>query len=802
MLDWVTGFIGGLLYPLFSVIFVCIDALQGLFFSLAGVGGKIVFGSANNGATWTGDEITAGNSGLETDSGIIYYLFQNTLVKNLLMSIMLLALFLIIIFTVMAFIKNAYAAKQKGWKEIVGNAIKGLANFIFLPICCLLGVWLANILLQAINGATSGGGTTQMDRKLFICAAYNANEFRNENPDISDENITKLIDWADGRKFINSDETYDGSDIKLGQTADYYAEIVDYIYANTYTSIYDWGSVEKWYSLFEVNYLVLVVGGVFMLYALGTLAFGMIRRMFLLIILFVVSPGVCAMYPLDEGKAVGQWRSEFVKQVLSVHGSVAAINIFFALLPLIDKMHFTGFVGAWAGIDDLIQLFILTSGLMCVKEFTGLLSGFIGGEDAYGKSSGQLKATASKIGKTALGTLGAFTMIRDHARNAGGSLFKMGSAGAKAAGGKLSVAKAKHDEKKEERKAFNYAKRHDMYKKDKNGNLIDDYDVGAARKAMNDEKEAALKAKEAKYAEKHPEKARKRKLASMSYADRLKQMTPEERQARKEELQAKNNKRLAKEQKEAERKARKESGNMTFGDVVRDEFKKAPGGFKSIMATIYEETGLKDKVDQATGKVKKTEDSMAKREKNIAEGVMGEKKINALLKAMEEKGAKKKIELSTDALKVMGNEFGTAVAKHLAGGKLAFDASRLGMDKTSTLDDFTHMDSVLSRLQQYQKRINDSSTPEERAKWVESAMKYASEADANGNDKLQEALTAAMKEFSQAQKDSTTQVKFDSEGIKSLIDASKEAGKVMSKAMQEQVKVFMAEVDKERRKNK
>ena len=91
---------------------------------------------------------------------------------------MTLGLFLLIIFTVMAFIKNAYSSKQKNWKEIIGNSIKGLANFIFLPVCCLLGVWAGNILLNAIDGATSTGGATLMSRKLFLAAAYDANKYR------------------------------------------------------------------------------------------------------------------------------------------------------------------------------------------------------------------------------------------------------------------------------------------------------------------------------------------------------------------------------------------------------------------------------------------------------------------------------------------------------------------------------------------------------------------------------------------------------------------------------------------------
>ena len=99
MLNFIMGLIGTLLYPLFSIIFVLIDLLQGVFSGLAGIGditfksGSIMgFGGATN--------ITApnGGDGGETSTGLIYYLLTSDLIKNLFLSIMTLALILIIIF--------------------------------------------------------------------------------------------------------------------------------------------------------------------------------------------------------------------------------------------------------------------------------------------------------------------------------------------------------------------------------------------------------------------------------------------------------------------------------------------------------------------------------------------------------------------------------------------------------------------------------------------------------------------------------------------------------------------------------
>lgn len=407
MITMITGLIGGLLYPLFSVIFWVIDLLQGVFAGLAGIG-DIQFRNNSFGSKRV-DNITApnGGDGGEQSTGLIYYLLTTDLIKNLFMSILILALILIIIFTAMAFIKNAYASKQKTWQEIVGNAFKGLANFIFIPVCCLLGVWLSNILLVAINGATSTGGATQMSRKLFICCAYDANEYRIGTNSVKTEQDAKdLEEWAKSN----------GVDVavEFGKDGEYYAAIVDQVFAESNIDIHWYYNVEVYYSLFNFNYLILIVGGVFMLYVLVSLAYAMIKRMFILVMLFVVSPALCAMYPLDEGAAVGNWKKEFIKYTISAYGAIAGLNLFFSILPIVENINIiatgTNFGGAF--LNDMFQLLIMVSGLFVVKEFMGTLSGWIGGDNALATGENMRKQTKDAMNKYAKpvvkGTVGAF----------------------------------------------------------------------------------------------------------------------------------------------------------------------------------------------------------------------------------------------------------------------------------------------------------------------------------------------------------------------------------------------------------
>ncbi len=426
MIDGILGVLGSLIYPLFSVVFSLMDLLQIIFGAFAGV----------NTITYDGTPITSGNTGLETDTGIVYYLLTSDVVANMFWSMVILAIVLLLIFTTMTFLRNIYSAQPKNWKVIVGNAIKGLANFIIVPVLSLLGVWLGNIVLQAVNGATATGDAITLSRQLFITSAYNANRTRIEDGVLSSTDIEEIQVFCDQYGV-----TYDSS----STDREYWAEKVDEVFTSG-VSLASWSFVNAWYDLMSINYLVLAVGGIYILYVLGSISFGMVRRLLLLLVLFIISPIVCSLYPHDEGAAVKSWRGKFVQQVLSAYSAVAGMNLFFALTPLMQNIE----LGNW-GIDNfmggLLNLILLIAGLYVVKEVIDLINGFVGGDNAYGTGHTLMKNTSIRLGsvqgranKMTKATAGAFAKAAA-TKKAGGSFFK--SMGGSIAGGII----GKKDEK-------------------------------------------------------------------------------------------------------------------------------------------------------------------------------------------------------------------------------------------------------------------------------------------------------------------------------------------------------------------
>lgn len=420
LVDSILGIIGTIIYPLFGVIYSVIDLVERIFRAFAGT--ETVYVS--------GDQVTSGNTGADTDTGIVYYLLQSDLVRNMFFAMLYLAIILLVVFTIMAVLKNMYQPQPKKWQDIIASAIKGLGLFIIVPACSLLAVWVGNILLVAIDDATSGSNSSAtMSGRLFIAASYTSNYIRSDAKGIDLQKHNQVAALCDRCGIeIRAFQPTDGG---LDTDYEYYASLVDDCFASEAMSAArcNWGDVNAHYAIVHINFLTLAAGGIFMLYVLGSISFGMVKRLFMLVILFIISPIVCSMYPIDEGNAYKTWFGEFKKNLLSAYGAVAGMNLFLTIMPIVDQIQLGtyGGNGDWVG---LLQLILVIAGLFVVKDVISFISGLAGGDNSY---SGGNTLFASVRGKVKSG-LGKFSSGAKKLRH-GGSMAYQASKAAKAAGG-------------------------------------------------------------------------------------------------------------------------------------------------------------------------------------------------------------------------------------------------------------------------------------------------------------------------------------------------------------------------------
>ena len=393
--SWITNIvneIGSWLYGLFSIFFLVIDWLQSLFRSLAGLEGIMI----------NGTEVNASDSEAKYD--IIFYLIQSDVVIDVFVSMLVFMVVMLVLFTAIALIKNLYQEKSKPPMEIINKAFKALWTVFIVPVTLIVGLMFGNIILQAVDEGTRTGGSSRMSSTLFIASAYDANVLRNyETQDEWCENCFELIQQTnfleiDGVSSILNNSQYLFSVNLMHVNEDDYdtlATILDDSISTgelKYTKgdnskandkVVDFedraGTGLKYcYKLGKINYLVLAFGGGTIVGIFIKICWGMIGRIFKCIFDVVLIPVVCAIMPLDDGKAVGSWKSDIIKNVTMAYSTVGILNIYFSILPVVNNIKFTA---QWAsGILNSFTLLILQIiGIATASSMIGTVNGWIGG---------------------------------------------------------------------------------------------------------------------------------------------------------------------------------------------------------------------------------------------------------------------------------------------------------------------------------------------------------------------------------------------------------------------------------------
>ncbi len=356
--------------------------------------------------------------------------------------------------------------------KVIGRSIKALLSFAIVPVVVFFGVYLCNILLRALDAITSGsstdalgmpttnlaqysrsdegGGDSYIAYSLFGIkiatnttpfsgVAFKASAYRANRARLSDE----FVQLLSNNEITNWNGTFSGADAETVATYidNAFANNVQFQNASTldYSSTYQLtnnvtavdiisgsdillastvafrtldryrvGVVWYYYDLWQFDFLVAWAIVISMLTVFINIIFGLMKRFFEVIGLFLVSPPVVALMPLDDGAAFGKWKGRFISKMLGAYGAVVGMNIMFIILPYIYRIKFFN-IGI---VDAIIQSLFIIVGLVSVKSFIALMSEIAGGDDvqkAGGEIAKEVGATVQKAGAAAVKVAGLAT---------------------------------------------------------------------------------------------------------------------------------------------------------------------------------------------------------------------------------------------------------------------------------------------------------------------------------------------------------------------------------------------------------
>ncbi len=354
--------------------------------------------------------------------------------------------------------------------KVVGSAFKALGNIIVVPLCSIIAVVGVNAVLRAVDSITAGGENVSLSSQVFVSVAYDANKFRHEiNGDLTPDNYIAVINAGINTFGLNFDDYLSVSGGSLADGPESYAMVVDYLFKNnvpvdssflkenrekgveTFNTFWnDAVSKQKleecianrdntfyfagqghsfgmslagikdarsfdykklsvmvlFYDLWEFNIIAALLAILIVAFNLLTIVLNVIKRMFELTIMFIISPPIAAITPLDGGNALKQWRQAFVSSLLSLFGPVVAINMLFIILPQIfiilpAILREVTSSGGITGLQSIAEILVICAAVTYIKDLSGTFSKIIGANNAA-DTDGVSKAFAKNV-KTAKG---------------------------------------------------------------------------------------------------------------------------------------------------------------------------------------------------------------------------------------------------------------------------------------------------------------------------------------------------------------------------------------------------------------
>ncbi|MCR5553763.1 MAG: hypothetical protein K6F08_03375 [bacterium] len=193
------------------------------------------------------------------------------------------------------------------------------------------------------------------------------------------------------------------------------------------------------FSPLGVNIIVLILGTIFMCKTLFTLVWGLIQRIFNVVILSILSPAVFATIPFTSEKydkkskqyvdnpwIFDNWKATIIREVTTVLGFALGINIFFILVPIIRQFNlftdvsvFTRLFGGSSQVvlnfvNYIMQLIMLVCALSTIKLAPSLFGDIFGTNNIH-KQASETLASVKEIDAEARNVLSGRSLI--HAKN-------------------------------------------------------------------------------------------------------------------------------------------------------------------------------------------------------------------------------------------------------------------------------------------------------------------------------------------------------------------------------------------------
>ena len=349
-----------------------------------------------------------------TDGGqsILNVFLQASNVTKAFLLMLLVAILVAAVSTIVAVVKNIVNMKGGERKSHARTLGQGFGTIIITGVMAFVmiaGITMSNYVLIKVNDATAPDSSLTISAQLFDMSVGKTyqydyanityepipvlNEFGEEQYDdegnliverdeqgnivyeeviplLLDENGDPIIEsgWRNGHTAADLDFSVMSPDEIFGVHKKTLGLFEDGDKSYTQQPMVEMESFNFW-----TAYLVVIV----MLVAIIFSMLGLVKRIFDIVLLFIVLPLISATIPLDDGVRFKNWRDTVVSKVVLAYGAILSVNVFLLIVPTISTIDFTEL--GWSALtENLFKAFLLMGGALAINGGQLLLARLMG----------------------------------------------------------------------------------------------------------------------------------------------------------------------------------------------------------------------------------------------------------------------------------------------------------------------------------------------------------------------------------------------------------------------------------------